>query len=134
MQILLTCAMSCHVIYPNYGIFYPVVTHSDSTVSCRKYIYHAKYEPCLDWKAGASQKLNPKILRNDMFHNGDTVPYCTTTITHPPKNNQSQRKVHPVHDMTAYVGWRVRYGVNRSHLFRRRSDAFCGVSFVSFGF
>ena len=40
-------AMSCHVSYSNYGILYPVVTQSDSTVSCRRYIYHTNYEPCL---------------------------------------------------------------------------------------
>lgn len=84
-----------------------------------------------DWKARASQNPNPKILGNDLFHNGDTVPYRITTITHPPKISRVNVSSPCTRHETIWWG---RYGVNLSHSFRSSFDAFCGVSFVSFDF
>jgi hypothetical protein len=133
--------MLCHVSYSNYGILYPVVTQRDSTVSCRKYVYHTKYEICL--RLEGRRFSNPKSQNSGKWHVSQRWHSPITYNYHypPSKNNQSQRKGHPVHGMKAYRCVCVcvcvcvlRYGVNRSHPLRSSSDAFCGISFVPFDF
>ena len=128
--------MPCHVMLVTLTNAYFTLSLHKVTVPClvaSTYAIlntsHASY-----WKAGAPHTPNPKILGNDMFHNGDTVPYRTTTIIHPPKTTRVHVK------FTLYTTWEhmggggVRYGVNRAHPFRSSSYALSGVSFASFDF
>ena len=56
----------CHVSYSNYRVLYRSVTQSDRTVSCRKYTYHAKYEPCLRLEGRCFSK--PKSQNSGKLH------------------------------------------------------------------
>jgi len=86
---------SCHVMLVTLTTAYFTLSLHKVTAPCvvvsAYTILHTSHPS--DWKAGASQAPNPKILRNGMFHNGDTVPYRTTTIIHPPKRTTVQVKV-----------------------------------------
>ena len=129
MQTLLTYVMSCHVMSVT-------LTSAYFTVPLRRLT-----EPCLvasiytvlntshasNWQPCDSETPSPEILGNGTFHNGDTAPFCTSTIIHPKKKRVNVK-------CTLYTtgGGACRYGVNPSHRFRNNREVFCGVSFVSF--